>query len=868
MARRRRRVGAAAVALGLSLAAPQAAGVAAAEAPDSDTGPVSAGAATSDGVDGSESPSHGPAKSQADRTADGAGGRFGTRGPRPAGGDSGTDTADDATPATADEPRQSTALSGAARPARHRPGGDQPSGPLSGATVPALGTPATTAPVPDLPAPASAAGTGLPPALPLLPAATLPGVTAGPVAMMSASVTRFFDSATTWMSQFPRNPVTEFLQGALLLVRRSLLGFIAAVGSSATGGQTSATAPYLGGAELRDYLLALAQQRYGSLFGQTVPQYDYGYKWLDGALVPATTPSGRDGITSDTNNQVDGVDEADFVETDGSFVYVSRNGALTILGADSTLSSQTPLSGYVVGQFLSGDRLTVITQSGGGWYGPTVRMAYGPWWDWNPQTTVTVFDVSDRTAPTVASQTAFDGSYRDARAVDGMVYLVLDRNLNLPQPLYTEVAAGKRAAVADDQWPGPTVVGYRTYETWDAYVARVGDQITTLSLPHAYAVGADGALVDVGVITGGDQIIRPPSLDQQSLVTVVSVDSVNASAGSGFTSSAASLVGSSGTTVYMTPSALYLATAQDRYTDTGSSTDTRIDRFAINGAHVVWEASGFVPGTLINQFAMDEQDGYLRVATHTWSSDWAGGTWATVSDSGVYVLDTAGDTLDLVGSVTGLAPGEQLYAVRFDSDTAYLVTFLQTDPLFAINLSDPASPTVQGELVIPGFSNYLQTVGEGLLLGIGQEREPGTWNTRMHVSLFDVSDGGDLRQIERQFLSETAQWSSSEAQFDHHALLYSPQDGLLVVPVSASGYDPGTGTYFYDQTLQVLRVGDDGVDVLGVIHSDSAVLRTVRIGDVLYAVSDDRVTAYSLTDFSEIGRTPLGAGQEPVGVLS
>ncbi len=865
MARRRRRVGAAAVALGLSLAAPQAAGVAAAEAPDSDTGPVSAGAATSDGVDGSESPSHGPAKSHSDRTADGAGGRFGTRGPRPA--DTATDT-DDAALTTADEPRQSTSLSGAARPARHRPGGDQPSGPLAGATVPAVVTPATTAPVPDLPAPAagagaSAAGAGLPPALPVFPVATVPAATAGPVAMMGASVTRFFDSATTWMSQFPRNPVTEFLQGALLLVRRSLLGFIAAVGSSATGGQTSATAPYLGEAELRDYLLVLAQQRYGSLFGQTVPQYDYGYKWLDGALVPASTPSGRDGITSDTNNQVDGVDEADFVETDGSFVYVSRNGALTILGADSTLSSQTPLSGYVVGQFLSGDRLTVITQSGGGWYGPTVRMAYGPWWDWNPQTTVTVFDVSDRTAPTVASQTAFDGSYRDARAVDGMVYLVLDRNLTLPQPLYTEVAAGKRAAVADDQWPGPTVVGYRTYETWDAYVARVGDQITTLSLPHAYAVGADGALVDLGVITGGDQIIRPPSLDQQSLVTVVSVDSVNASAGSGFTSSAASLVGSSGTTVYMTPSALYLATAQDRYTDTGSSTDTRIDRFAINGAHVVWEASGFVPGTLINQFAMDEQDGYLRVATHTWSSDWAGGTWATVSDSGVYVLDTAGDTLDPVGSVTGLAPGEQLYAVRFDSDTAYLVTFLQTDPLFAIDLSDPASPTVQGELVIPGFSNYLQTVGEGLLLGIGQEREPGTWNTRMHVSLFDVSDGGDLRQIERQFLSETAQWSSSEAQFDHHALLYSPQDGLLVVPVSASGYDPGTGAYIYDQTLQVLRVGDDGVDVLGVIHSDSAVLRTVRIGDVLYAVSDDRVTAYSLTDFSEIGRTPLGAGQEP-----
>lgn len=863
MVRRRRRVGAAAMALGLSLAAPQAVGVATAEAPEQDAGPVSAGPAAPDGVDGADSQHQAaPGKSRAGRSGDAAGTRPDSPGPRSAA----AGTGGGASTATTGEPRQSTSPSGAVRPARHRPDEDQPSDGLSGSVGPVSQPPSATVTGPATPAAGSSTSTtaaGMPVSLPLPPATAVPADLAGPVARMGAAVTGFFDSATTWVSQFPRNPVTEFLQGALLLVRRSLLGFIAAIGSAAAGAQTSAASPYLSETELHEYLLVLAQQRYGSLFGHTVPQYDYGYKWFDGALVPATVPTDRDDLDSDTNTQVDGVDEADFVETDGRFIYVARNGGLTILGADSSVSSQTPLSGYVVGQFLSGDRLTVITQSGGGWYGPMVRMAYGPWWDWNPQTTVTVFDVSDRSAPTVASQTVFDGSYHDARAVDGMVYLVLDRSLTLPQPLYTEVAATKPAPVAGDVWPGPTVIGYRTYETWDAYVARVGDQITTLSLPHAYAVGADGALVDLGVIAGGDQIVRPTAQDQQSLVTVVSVDSMNAAAGSGFSSGVAALTGSSGTTVYMTPGALYLATAQDRYSDFGSTTDTRIDRFGIDGAQVGWQATGYVPGTLINQFAMDERNGYLRVATHTWSSQWAGGTWATVSDSGVYVLDTSGTTMDVVGSVAGLAPGEQLYAVRFDGDTAYLVTFLQTDPLFAIDLRDPTAPTVRGELVIPGFSNYLQTVGDGLLLGVGQEREPGTWNTRMHVSLFDVSDSGDLRLIERQFLEETAQWSSSEAQFDHHALLYSPQDGLLVVPVSASGYDPGTGTYFYDQTLQVLRVGDEGIDVLGEIHSDSAVLRTVRIGDVLYAVSDDHVTAYSLSDFSEIGRTPLGADQEP-----
>ena len=865
MTRRRKRAGAAALALGLSLAGSQAV-AAAAETPDQDAGPVSTTPGTS-AASGSQSGA-GPVKSRASRPSDDGTKRPAGQRPHPAAAQTAP------VPAAEADPRPAATTTGAERPARVRRDDDLLHAGSAPTTAPATApnTSPGMAAGPSVATPGPASTTGPTVAGPSTSVAVsageralnpvwASGPVAGPVAAAGAAIGRFFDSAATWMSQLPRNPVTEFLQGALLLVRRSLLGFVAAIGSSAAGGQTSAAAPYLTDAELNDYLLTLAWQRYGSMFGQTVPEYDYVYKWLDGALVPVALPSERPGDTSDTNNQVDGVDEADFVETDGDYIYVARNGALSIVGADSQLASQTPLSGYVVGQFLSGDRLTVITQSGGGWYGPMVRMAYGPWWDWDPQTTVTVFDITDRSAPVIAGQTAFDGSYRDARAVDGMVYLVLDRNLGLPQPLYTEVSAAK-PAVAGEGFE-PTVVGYRTYETWEAYLARVGDQIATLSLPHAYAVGADGAQVDLGVVAGADDIIRPRSTDQQSMVTIVSIDSANPSASSGFTSSVASLVGSSGTTVYMTPDALYLATAQERYSGFSSSTDTRIDRFSVTGAELAWQATGTVPGTLINQFAMDEQGGYLRVATYTWSSQWAGGTWATVNDSGVHVLETAGSSLDVVGSVTGLAPGEQLYAVRFAGDTAYLVTFLRTDPLFAIDLRDPTAPVVEGELVIPGFSNYLQSIGDGLLLGIGQENEPGTWNTRMHVSVFDVSEGANLSLIERQFLDETAQWSSSDAQFDHHALLYSAQDGLLVVPLTASGYDPQTGEYRYDQSLHILRVGADGVEQLGRIHADGPVLRTVRIGDVLYAVGETDVVAYSLTDLSEVGRTVVGAGSPP-----
>jgi uncharacterized secreted protein with C-terminal beta-propeller domain len=700
------------------------------------------------------------------------------------------------------------------------------------------------------------------------------------IAAARSQLAGLFDVATHWLDTLPANPVTGLVQGALLLVRRALLPTGTTVAPGVTNGQT-ATDPYFTELQLRDYLLNLAKQQYGGLFGQTVPQYNYEYYYLrDAASGIGGAPAAGGGTTSGTNTQVAGVDEADFVETDGTNLYVSRNGALTIIDRDLNVRSQVALSGNVVGSFLSGNKLTVITQNGyGGWYGPgmvgdfAMRM---PYMQWDPKTTVTVFDVSDIGAPIVTSQTMLDGSFRDARAVNGTVYVVLDSQFKLPPPNYTETPVDPTVEVDEDPlvledgpiaakpayWWNPEITSYRTYETWDEYVARVGDQIVNQAVPHYYSVDADGNAVDLGALLGADDIVRPDVDTQSSVVTVVSVDS----AGSGLSDAIGRVVPNSGNAIYMTPDALYVATPDHNYSDTRQSTDTRIDRFAIKGTDIGWQASGVVSGTLINQFAMDEQDGYLRVATHTTSSQWIAnspgvnqdrGYWQSRNDNGVYVFDTKGNVLDLVGSVTGLAPGEQIYAARFVGDKAYLVTFLQTDPLFVIDLAGPTAPTLQGELVIPGFSNYLQPVGDGLLLGIGQERPAGSWNNYLHASLFDVSTGTAPAQIDREFLAQSSQWSWSEAQYDHHAVLFSPEDGLLVLPVAGNGYDSSAGTYRYDQFLSVLRVDADGITVLGEIHTDEPVIRTVRIGDVLYAVSDNQVTAYSLTDFSKIGTSNI-----------
>jgi hypothetical protein len=290
----------------------------------------------------------------------------------------------------------------------------------------------------------------------------------------------------------------------------------------------------------------------------------YDYLKVNGA---APAP----GTTSGTNTQVNGVDEADFVETDGRYIYVARNGQLSIVGTDLTVASQSSLSGNVVGEFLAGDRLTVITQSGYGWYGPMVKMACGPWWPTNPQTTVTVDDVSDRTAPAIVTQTLLDGGFQDARAVDGVVYVVLQRGLNLPAPKYTDTPVAPDPVEPVNGQPlskmaywgwDPTVTANRTYETWDEYVARVGDQIVDLSLPHAYSVDAEGNTVDLGLVAGAEDIVRPHTGDGQSVLTLVSVDSANTAPGAAFADSVGAVVSGGGNTIYMNHDAMYVGTTE------------------------------------------------------------------------------------------------------------------------------------------------------------------------------------------------------------------------------------------------------------------------------------------------------------------
>jgi uncharacterized secreted protein with C-terminal beta-propeller domain len=231
-----------------------------------------------------------------------------------------------------------------------------------------------------------------------------------------------------------------------------------------------------------------------------------------------------------------------------------------------------------------------------------------------------------------------------------------------------------------------------------------------------------------------------------------------------------------------------------------------------------------VPGRLINQYAMSEWDGRLRVAATTdavWDN--AGGQTAP-SQSGVYVLGTQGGQLAQVGAVEGLGLGEQIYAVRFVGPVGYVVTFRQTDPLYTVDLSDPRAPVVRGELKIPGYSAYLHPAGDSRLIGVGQDATDGGQILGTQVSLFDVSNLSAPTRMAKYTLSG----AYSEAEVDPHAFLYWPQTGLLVVPLQSRFVvmDAGPMERSMGPTATagalVLRVMGDHIDEVGFVsHPNS-----------------------------------------------
>lgn len=589
---------------------------------------------------------------------------------------------------------------------------------------------------------------------------------------------------------------------------------------------------------------------------------------LDGGAVRQAAPTeaggepapGTPGI-SGTNVQEAGVDEPDTVKTDGRRIFAVARGRLQVLEvADARHRSAGSLALPAGGShelLLAGNRLLVLSSS---WaevplplraQGIDSRIGISPV-PGAERTTVTLVDVSEAAHPTILSTLEVEGHVLGARMVGDVARVVTSAG---PAGLVPQFPTGPSPAEESRAAEGNRrQVEQSTLANWlPAFRLELADA------QPGHATVSSGLLVEC------ERVSRPAEFSGLGTISVLTFD-LSESLGTGD----AVTVLADGQTVYASGDALYVATSrfavpEPRPRVAPADLTTEIHKFDITGSgparHV---ASGRVRGHLLNQFSMSEHDGRLRVATTDGFPGADGG-----SESLVTVLEDRDGTLATVGEVGDLGRGERIYAVRFLGGVGYVVTFRQTDPLYTIDLSDPARPRVVGELKIPGYSAYLHPVGEDLLLGVGQDATEEGRRLGAQVSLFDVSDPAHPERLDQAALGQ----GSTQAEFDHHAFLWWAPRGLAVLPVQlfegthftgAVGFSVGRGQGLAEVGRVThagpaegeppdVRPQDTGQFRFSPEWAGTPIQRSLVIGDTLYTLSERGVLASSAGDLSPQG---------------
>lgn len=499
-----------------------------------------------------------------------------------------------------------------------------------------------------------------------------------------------------------------------------------------------------------------------------------------------------------TNVQVAGVDEADLVKTDGFHIYSvldSRERLRIVEVQDGAVRHLSSLDvGFPPREMLLYEDMLLLVASE---------------WRVGPVTRIAQVDISDRTSPRVVADLSVDGRYNGSRLSDGIARLVITSN-----PVGIEWAHPKGSGLQAEQ------------EAIEANRELVRNSTLDNWLPAYVLQDPRGGDSQWGQLLDCSNVLAPGVFSGLNTLSILLFD-----LSSGITDWSAAGVVAEGDTLYATADSVYVATArwvdwralaEDEIESESTGYTTLIHKFDTSSTHrPVYEASGEVHGFLLNQFSMDEYRGDLRVAATNSPSWW----WTDDSESHVTVLRPDGDLLEEIGSVWGLGEGERIFSVRFMGPDAYVVTFREIDPLYALDLSDPFDPRVLGELKIPGFSSYLHPVADDLLLGVGQEASLEGRVEGLQVSLFDVSDPTDpIRVAQVQPLKDVGtenEYSWSPVENDHRAFLFF--DDRAFIPYRAYWWEE-------DESLE-----DAGVVVIEVRSGD------LFLEDLLRPLSDGPV---------------------------
>ena len=509
-----------------------------------------------------------------------------------------------------------------------------------------------------------------------------------------------------------------------------------------------------------------------------------------------------------TNVQVQGVDEADIVKTDGQWIYclnrsknrlyvVSAEGASSVVTASAELSKPKANDSIEYSEMiLSNDRLYVI----------------GTQYDWSTiskheqMTFIDVYALGDRTSLKKIDTLNQDGVYNTARLIGDTLVIVSGRTFWFAFEKNTEI------------------------DTWCPSITADGE--STLLEPEDIYINEDS--------------------DGSGYVMITTVDTET---GARFDSHKAVFGGND--VVYCNKTHLLLASGEWEHTRSEEQTDengkhfvtdlskgyTSLCLFDIADGRIEPIATQKIEGTLLNQFSMDAyNDTYRMVVTRSGHEEtiWTDGIdtyeYKSIEGCALYVLDRG---LEPIGRLENVAEGETVQSVRFMGNTAYFVTFRQVDPLFAVDLSDPTLPTILSALKIPGFSAYLHPFGEGRLIGIGYSADEQTGITDgVKLTLFDISDPSNVKVLQTKKVNA----SYTMVQYNHKAVFADTEKGVLAFPA--------------DERYYVFSVGDDGLTEIGSIRMGDGywdeTARGVAIGDYFYVVTSEAVAVLSFDSIRKL----------------
>ncbi|MGI6677519.1 MAG: beta-propeller domain-containing protein [Dehalobacterium sp.] len=557
--------------------------------------------------------------------------------------------------------------------------------------------------------------------------------------------------------------------------------------------------------------------------------------------------SGKTVDFSTTNLQIEGVDEGDLIKTDGSYIYQVNNNRVVIVRAfPAEKMAVTQIIKFNLGEFsprelyVDDKHLVVI---GSSYDNHTMNRPliaediniYPPVLQ-SQTVKVLIYDISNKSNIKKIREVELEGSYISSRKVGSLVYLTTNKYID-----YYRIMKGEEEAA---------LPFYRDSIMKDPKI----------EIPYKDICYFPGRLQPNYLIAAGLDLDQP---DKEMKVSAYL---------------------GAGENIYATAHSLYAAlTGYQTGENVVSELNTLVYKFTLDQGEVKYDALGEVPGTILNQFSMDEHQGFFRIAT-TSGTTWRSGA---TSKNNIYIFDKE---MKITGKIEDIAPGERIYSVRFMGNRGYMVTFKNVDPLFVIDLKNPHEPKILGALKIPGYSDYLHPYDENHLIGFGKDtvelsqkdemgKEVGTmaFYQGMKIALFDVSDVTRPVQKFQEIIGDRG--TDSELLRNHKALLFSREKNLMAFPVTVMeiknkhqiqsqnnfpdyGEFTFQGAYVYQLDLAkgfllkgtITHLDQEDHLKAGLYWYPNAknIERIIYIGETLYTISPEMIKAHDLNNLAEI----------------